>query len=323
MTQQPIEPQQTIDIIRKQHKALLSQIEGPKEVDIEQVRIFLRALEQAGATVDDAEDRSWLHELIRYWSSFIGDKTGEFPVTQLQPFTRSRADGGAKNVTGNLKAYFSRQGSIRGKLFGRRFNILIIAIVAMIIIGASAVSILRIQKAGKPTLTPTPAIPNATRLNCSSISTTTSSASISPWICSSPISSDPKHKDKLFMTVADRWTIIEGDVYYLDPNQSKNYVLVKTAVDPSGAASDVGSLLVVLGTTTIKAPNGGSFALYLGNATHEQIGLALIQHQQDLIKSGCKNKCKKVSTVIICHSVKIFGGEITTFESLVKELQGC
>src|SRR5690349_16079051 len=86
MTQQPEKLEQTLDIIRDQHKALLLQIERPEEVDLEQVRIFLKTLAQGGATIDDAEDRVLLHELIRYWSSFISDKTGEFPVVQLQPF---------------------------------------------------------------------------------------------------------------------------------------------------------------------------------------------------------------------------------------------
>ncbi len=89
MTQQPEKPQQTLDIIRNQHKALLLQVEGPGEVDLDQVRKLLKTLAQAGTTIEDAEDRSLLHELIRYWSSFINDKTGEFPAVQLQPFDAS------------------------------------------------------------------------------------------------------------------------------------------------------------------------------------------------------------------------------------------
>ena len=85
MTQQPIEQQQTLDIIRNQHKYLLLQLEK-SEVDLEQVRILLKTLAQTGAIIDDAEDRSLLHELIRYWSSFVNSKTGEFPVILLQPF---------------------------------------------------------------------------------------------------------------------------------------------------------------------------------------------------------------------------------------------
>jgi tetratricopeptide (TPR) repeat protein len=89
MSQQPTEPQQTLDSVWSQHKALLLQTGGGEEADLKQVRIFLKTLAQAGASIDDAEDRSSLNELIRYWSSFIDGKTGEFPVIQLQPFDRS------------------------------------------------------------------------------------------------------------------------------------------------------------------------------------------------------------------------------------------
>src|SRR5690348_17972439 len=44
---------------------------------------------QAGAIINDAEDRLLLYELIRYWSVFINSKTGEFPVFQLQPYNSS------------------------------------------------------------------------------------------------------------------------------------------------------------------------------------------------------------------------------------------
>ncbi len=80
---------QTLEVIRNQHKALLLQVEKPGEVDLEQVRVLLKTLAQAGTTIENAEDRFLLHELIRYWSSFINDKTGEFPATQLQPFDAS------------------------------------------------------------------------------------------------------------------------------------------------------------------------------------------------------------------------------------------
>jgi hypothetical protein len=86
MAQQSEKPQQMLDTIRDQHKALLKQVEGPGEVDFEQVRKLLKTLAQAGTTIKDAKDRSLLDELIRYWSSFINAKTGEFPIVQLQPF---------------------------------------------------------------------------------------------------------------------------------------------------------------------------------------------------------------------------------------------
>jgi tetratricopeptide (TPR) repeat protein len=89
MTLQPTEHQKTLNNIQKQHKALLLQVGELEDADVEQVYAFLNALSQAGAIIDDAEDRSLLSELIRYWSVFMNSKTGEFPVIQLQPFSLS------------------------------------------------------------------------------------------------------------------------------------------------------------------------------------------------------------------------------------------
>ena len=89
MTLQPTEQQKTLNAIQKQHEALLLQVGELEEADLEQVYAFLHALSQAGATTDDAEYRSLLLELIRYWSVYINSKTGEFPVIQLQPFILS------------------------------------------------------------------------------------------------------------------------------------------------------------------------------------------------------------------------------------------
>jgi tetratricopeptide (TPR) repeat protein len=86
MTLQPIEPQQILDNTWKLHKELLLELDKSDDIDIDQVRFFLKTLAQAGAALGDTEDRSLLLELIRYWSSFIDRKTGEFPVVQLQPF---------------------------------------------------------------------------------------------------------------------------------------------------------------------------------------------------------------------------------------------
>ena len=56
------------------------------EADIKSVQIFLGFLAQSGGSIESTEDRSVLHELIRYWSSLVNEKTGEFPIVQLQPF---------------------------------------------------------------------------------------------------------------------------------------------------------------------------------------------------------------------------------------------
>src|SRR5438552_3291192 len=88
---------QTLENVRRQHKELLLQMERPEEADVDQVRMFLKVLAQAGVTTEDVENRALLLELIRYWSSFINNKTGAFPAVQLQPFdaslVRSRETG--------------------------------------------------------------------------------------------------------------------------------------------------------------------------------------------------------------------------------------
>ncbi len=86
MKQTPLNYQQTLEIIRDQHKELLLQVSESGEADIKSVQIFLEFLAQSGGSIENAEDRSVLHELIRYWSSLINERTGEFPIVQLQPF---------------------------------------------------------------------------------------------------------------------------------------------------------------------------------------------------------------------------------------------
>ena len=77
--------QQTLETILKHHKELLSFVEAPGGVSIDQINMFLHELTLAGAIIEETEDRSSLSELLRYWSSFINDKTGNFPVFQLLP----------------------------------------------------------------------------------------------------------------------------------------------------------------------------------------------------------------------------------------------
>ncbi|HEY4036168.1 MAG TPA: ABC transporter substrate-binding protein [Ktedonobacteraceae bacterium] len=87
--QQFKEKQQKLKSIRDYHKNLLLRMEQPEEIDIQDVYSFLEELARGGSTIEDAENRALLQELIRYWSSIINDKTGDFPVIQLQPFDQS------------------------------------------------------------------------------------------------------------------------------------------------------------------------------------------------------------------------------------------
>ncbi len=93
MNQPSLDKQQTLDIVRSQHKALLAHMSRGGEVSPEQVQLFLDTSAQAGATVNDAENRSILHELMRYWSSIVYEKTGAYPVVELQPFDQFMVHG--------------------------------------------------------------------------------------------------------------------------------------------------------------------------------------------------------------------------------------
>lgn len=94
MTQRP-----TFDGIQKQHQELLDQISEIDAVDpgdprvqvfLEGVSRFLNILAQAGTYTENGERRSLLRDYIRYWSSEINKRTGNFPIVQLQPFEGRR-----------------------------------------------------------------------------------------------------------------------------------------------------------------------------------------------------------------------------------------
>lgn len=75
-----------LDELNARHQELvnLSETADASEV-IPQAQEFLKQLAQAGAAVADALQRSQLRALIRFWSSFIYDHTGQFPEVRLLP----------------------------------------------------------------------------------------------------------------------------------------------------------------------------------------------------------------------------------------------
>src|SRR6266446_4725971 len=91
MTQHSIDQQQTLKTIQMQHEELLLQNDEIDEIDIKQVQTFLKTIAQAGLYIENSPERSLLRNLIRYWSGIINDKTGKFPVVQLQPFNGTQA----------------------------------------------------------------------------------------------------------------------------------------------------------------------------------------------------------------------------------------
>ncbi len=149
MNQPPVAHQPTLTIIGNQHKVLLLQMDRPGEVDLEPIQTFLETLAQAGATIQDAEDRSSLHELIRYWSNIINEKTGAFPVVQLQPFDGTQAVSRTDNhALSKMDTAVSLSSTQQPALKGRQtlwnwLQLLIIPVV--LIVGAVAFSLQQSQ----------------------------------------------------------------------------------------------------------------------------------------------------------------------------------
>ena len=85
----PISESSRMNIIQKQHENLLQRSSSIKSANISSVLEFLDALAQAGAVISDPEYRSQLRDIARYWASFVNNRTGTFPIFQLQPFDES------------------------------------------------------------------------------------------------------------------------------------------------------------------------------------------------------------------------------------------
>lgn len=77
-----------INRFNDKHQQLLGLIEGDSTREVlDEVFNFLEELVQAGTDVTDARQRSHLRGLIRFWSSYVYDRTGEFHQVQLLPST--------------------------------------------------------------------------------------------------------------------------------------------------------------------------------------------------------------------------------------------
>lgn len=77
-----------INRFNDKHQQLLGLVEGDSTREVlDEVFNFLKELVQAGTDVTDARQRSHLRGLIRFWSSYAYDRTGEFHQVQLLPST--------------------------------------------------------------------------------------------------------------------------------------------------------------------------------------------------------------------------------------------
>ncbi len=100
--------QPTLEEIQKRYLELLKKSQeiidkdNPPETKLfseTEVMSFLETLARAGLYIDDPDSRALLREQIRYWVSFVNEKTGSYPVFNLQPFTTEQVKQPAEQTT--------------------------------------------------------------------------------------------------------------------------------------------------------------------------------------------------------------------------------
>ena len=70
------------------HQALLDLIESAEQGSlVAEAQEFVAQLAKSGADIGDPRERSQVRALMRFWSSFIYDRTGRFPEIELLPAT--------------------------------------------------------------------------------------------------------------------------------------------------------------------------------------------------------------------------------------------
>src|SRR5690349_9285440 len=92
-------------------------------------------------------------------------------------------------------------------------------------------------------------------------------------------------------TIANDWTVVQGDVSYIDPSNGTT-VLVKSAHGAAPDAQNVGSILAVKGSIKIIGTNPASYQLFDGSATDDQIK----QMANDMVSAlTCTGGCSTAS----------------------------
>jgi len=75
--------------LQEQHDVLIVSLQNDnQDVDLDAVWHNLEALSAFGSRVSEPERRSLLRGYIRFWASYIHDRTGEYPVINLRPSER-------------------------------------------------------------------------------------------------------------------------------------------------------------------------------------------------------------------------------------------
>ncbi len=96
-----------LEVIQKQYLELLGKSAEISDKDsLPQVRAFLETIARAGTYIEDPDSRLLLRALIRYWASFVSEKTGSYPNVRLLPFDVSQAGTGYHKFAGQSHLIF-------------------------------------------------------------------------------------------------------------------------------------------------------------------------------------------------------------------------
>lgn len=77
-----------IDQLVVQHQTLRNKTAvNPDSVDMNEILALSDQVRAASAHIEDAQQREQLQAILYHWNSYIHDKTGAYPATQLSPYT--------------------------------------------------------------------------------------------------------------------------------------------------------------------------------------------------------------------------------------------
>jgi serine/threonine protein kinase len=104
------------DQLLDRHLEFLTRIEEEDSYIPDEVKLFLSSLSNSGKDILDRRQRSQLRGLIRFWSSYVYDNTGQFPDLQLAPaateLSSAKEPSSPDGDQDNNRAQASRKSSI-------------------------------------------------------------------------------------------------------------------------------------------------------------------------------------------------------------------
>jgi hypothetical protein len=77
----------TYESLVARHESLHQQFaDDPDSIEIDRARQMIAEVSTAGRDVSEISQRQQLRAILRYWGSFVRDRTGEYPNTHLLPY---------------------------------------------------------------------------------------------------------------------------------------------------------------------------------------------------------------------------------------------